>query len=234
MVEVRDQRTDRWGGLAGIAGGVLLVVVFAIVGILVGPEPDGPAGAIARFPEVRVARTVENGLYLLALLLWVPLALALADRLRRTAAAAALFGAGLHLVGLTIVAAGAIPHAVTSGLSDRYHAAGVTTADQATLVQLWHATQGLFEALLLTGLLVMPAGVVLFGVAMRRDPAFGRVTGTACVLLGGIGLGAAVVMLADPGSPAAAAGVFALLGFHAVAGWRLLRTTAPAGLLSPA
>jgi hypothetical protein len=190
----------------------------------VGPEPDGPAGAIARFPEVRVARTVENGLYLAALMLWVPLALGLSHRLRRADPAAALFGADLHLVGLTVLAAGAIPHAATSGLSDRYHAAGVTAADQASLVQLWHSTQGLFEALLLTGLLVMPAGVALLGVAMRRDPTFGRVTGTACVLLGVIGLLAATVMLADPGSPAAAAGIFALLGFHVLAGWRLMRS----------
>jgi hypothetical protein len=72
-----DSSTLRWGGLAGISGSVLLVVVFAIVGIFAGPEPAGPAGPISRFPEIRVARTVENGLYLAVLALWVSLALAL-------------------------------------------------------------------------------------------------------------------------------------------------------------
>ena len=31
----------RWGGLAGIAGGILLVAVFVIVGVFVGPDPAG-------------------------------------------------------------------------------------------------------------------------------------------------------------------------------------------------
>lgn len=64
-----DSSILRWGGLAGIGGSVLLVVVFMIAG----PEPGGPAGPISRFPEIRVARTVENGLYLAVLALWVPL-----------------------------------------------------------------------------------------------------------------------------------------------------------------
>ena len=68
-----DSSILRWGGLAGIGGSVLLVVVFMIVGIFAGPEPGGPAGPISRFPEIRVARTVENGLYLAVLALWVPL-----------------------------------------------------------------------------------------------------------------------------------------------------------------
>ena len=79
-----DSSILRWGGLAGIGGSVLLVVVFMIVGIFAGPEPGGPAGPISRFPEIRVARTVENGLYLAVLALWVPLALALFYSLRRT------------------------------------------------------------------------------------------------------------------------------------------------------
>ena len=95
----------RWGGLAGIGGSVLLVVVFAIVGIFAGPEPAGPAGPISRFPEIRVARTVENGLYLAVLALWVSLALALFHGLRRTRPAAALFGSALNIVGLAVLAA---------------------------------------------------------------------------------------------------------------------------------
>ena len=78
------------GTLADHPGGVLLIAVFVFVGVVVGPEPAGPAGAIERFPDVRAARTVENGLYLVALMAWVPLALALAQRLRGTA----LFGGG--------------------------------------------------------------------------------------------------------------------------------------------
>jgi hypothetical protein len=177
----QDSSILRWGGLAGIGGSVLLVVVFAIVGIFAGPEPAGPAGPISRFPEIRVARTVENGLYLAVLALWVLLALALFHGLRMTRPAAALFGSALNIVGLAVLAAGAIPHVVTSRLSDLYHAAGVAHDEQATLVLLWQANQAMFDALLLVGLLVMPAGVILFGLAMRQDPAYGKVAGNLSV-----------------------------------------------------
>jgi hypothetical protein len=219
-----DRSVARWGGLAGIAGAVLLVVVFAIVGLFAGPDPAGPAGPIERFPEIRAVRTVENGLYLAVLALWVPLAVALSRALRGARPAAALFGGALNIVGLTVLAAGAIPHVVTSRLSDLYHADGATLGQQATLVLLWQANQGMFDALLLVGLLVMPAGVILLGLAMRRDPAFGRVAGTAGVALGSAGLAAATVMLVDPRSAAAPAlGLLALVVFHLVAGWKSYR-----------
>ena len=223
-----NRSIPRWGGLAGIAGSVLFVVVFAIVMIFAGPEPAGPAGPISRFPEIRVARTVENGLYLAVLVLWVPLALALFHSLRRTRPACALFGSALNILGLAVLAAGAIPHVVTSRLSDLYHADGTTPAEQATLVLLWQANQGMFDALLLVGLLVMPVGVILFGLAMRRDPAFGKVTGNLSVTLGVLGLAAATAMLVDPLSPVAALGIFALIGFHLLAGWKTYRLSTTA------
>jgi hypothetical protein len=219
----QDASILRWGGLAGIAGSVLFVVVFAIVLIFAGPEPAGPVGAISRFPEIRVARTVENGLYLAVLVLWVPLALGLFHSLRRTRPASALFGSALNIVGLAVLAGGAIPHVVTSRLSDLYHADGATPDEQATLVLLWQANQGMFDALLLVGLLVMPVGVILLGLAMRRDLAFGKIIGTVSVALGVVGLAAATAMLIDPLSPVAALSVFALIGFHLVAGWKTYR-----------
>jgi hypothetical protein len=218
-----DSSILKWGGLAGIGGSFLFIVVFAVVGIFAGPEPAGPAGPISRFPEIRMARTVENGLYLAALALWVPLALALFHSLRRTRPAAALFGSALNIFGLAVLAAGAIPHVVTSRLSDLYLADGATPNEQATLVLLWQANQAMFDALLLVGLLVMPVGVILFGLAMRQDPAFGKSAGNVSVALGVIGLAAATVMLVDPLSPAAALGIFALIGFHLVAGWKTYR-----------
>ena len=170
-----------------------------------------------------MARTVESGLYLAVLALWVLLALALFHSLRRTRPAAALFGSALNIFGLTVLAAGAIPHVVTSRLSDLYHAGSATPDEQATLVLLWQANQAMFDALLLVGLLVMPVGVILFGIAMRQDPAFGNVAGNVNVVLGIVGLAAATVMLVEPLSPVAALGIFALIGFHFIAGWKTYR-----------
>ena len=223
-----DRSILRWGGLAGIGGSVLFVLVFAIVGIFAGAEPAGPAGPISRFPEIRVARTVENALYLAVLALWVPLALALFHSLRSTRPASALFGCALNILGLAVLAAGAIPHVVTSRLSDLYHADGATPDEQATLLLLWQANQAMFDALLLVGLLLMPVGIILFGIAMRQDPAFGKVTGNLSVALGVVGLAAAMVMLVDPLSAVAALGVFALIGFHLVAGWKTYRLSTAA------
>jgi Domain of unknown function (DUF4386) len=175
-----------------------------------------------------VARTVENGLYLAVLVLWVPPALALFHSLRRTRPAAALFGSALNIFGLAVLAAGAIPHVVTSRLSDLYLADGATPNEQATLVLLWQANQAMFDALLLVGLLVMPVGVVLFGLAMRQDLAFGKIAGNASVALGVVGLAAAPLMLVDPLSPVAALGIFALIGFHLVAGWKTYRLSTTA------
>jgi hypothetical protein len=127
-----DISIARWGGLAGMGGSVLLLVVFAIVGIFAGPEPPGPAGPISRFPEIRVTRTVENGLYLGALALWVLLAIALLHSLRSTSPASAIFGSALNILGLAVLAAGAIPHVVTSRLSDLYHANGATPTSRVS------------------------------------------------------------------------------------------------------
>ena len=213
----------RWGGLASIGGALLFILVFVWVIVLAGPEPAGPAGPITRFPEIRAARTVENGLYLAVLALWVPIYLALYRRLVPVRPAAALAGGALGLLGLGVLAAGAIPHAATSRLADLYHAPGASAEDRATLVLVWQGVQGIFDALLLTGLLVTSIGVVLLGFAMRADAAFGRRASWASVLLGSAGLAAGTVVLTDPASLVAAVAVFALIGFHLVVGWKVFR-----------
>jgi hypothetical protein len=48
------------------------------------------------------------------------------------------------------------------------------------------------------------------------------------VAFGVVGLAAATVMLIDPLSAVAALGVFALIGFHLVAGWKTYRISTTA------
>jgi hypothetical protein len=161
----QEAEVMRWGGLAGMFGAVLFVLVFAIVGVFVGADA-GPEGAVMRFPDVRAARTVENGLYLVVLSLWAAHFLALFQALRSARLAPAMFGTGLGILGLTVLAVGAIPHAASVPISDLYHSPGVSSDDQATLVIVWQATQGVFNALLVTGLLIVPMSVIMLGVAM--------------------------------------------------------------------
>jgi hypothetical protein len=221
-----DKRVLRWGGLAGILGGLIFILVFVIVGVFVGPDPAGAAGPVNRFPDIRAARTLENGLYSLVLVLWVTHFLALYRALRVTSLAPALFGSVLGIVGLAVLAAGALPHVATARISDLYHASGATPEAKATLVLLWQATQGIFDALLVAGLVFVPFGLVALGVAMLRAPVFGKGYAAASVVLGVVGVVAASVLMVDPLSPIAVAGFFALIAFHLVLGWKVYRLSA--------
>jgi hypothetical protein len=220
-------KTLRWGGLAGMAGGILLVAVFVIVGVFVGSEPTTLEGPIARFPDIRPLRIVENGLYLAVVVLWVALALALYRRLATSSPAPALFGGVLSVLGLGVLAAGALPHVATDRLSQLYHASTATATDRTALASAWYAAQGLFDAMVGVGLLVIPAAVILLGVAMSGDPGYGKGLGWISVALGLAGLAAGIVTLIDTSSPFAAVGFFALIVFHLVVGWRTYRLSRP-------
>src|SRR4028118_935504 len=182
---MQERSVLRWGGLAGILGGILFIVVFAIVGFgPVGLEPVEPAREPMRFPEIRTARIVENGLYLAVLVLWVIHFLALYRALRGTSLAPALFGSALGMLGLVMLVAGALPHVATDPIADLYHAPGATAGDQATLVFLWQAAMGILVMLLVTGLVILPTGLIALGVAMFGAPDFGKGFGGVSVALG--------------------------------------------------
>jgi hypothetical protein len=174
-----------------------------------------------RFPDIRAARTIEDSLYLVVLILWIAHFLALYRALRGTSLAPALFGSVIGIVGLGVLAAGALPHVASAPISDLYHAPGATPQDQATLVLLWQATQGIFDALFGVGLLLVPIGLIAFGVAMLGGAAFGKGYGGVSVVLGMVGVVAASVLLVDPLSPSAFVGVLSLIVFHLILGWRL-------------
>jgi membrane protein implicated in regulation of membrane protease activity len=89
-------------------------------------------------------------------------------------------------------------------------------------VSLWDATQGLLDALFIAGLAVLPIGLIVLGIAMLEAPAFGPGVGRLSIGLGALGVVAAVVLLIEPESDVAFVGVFALIVFHLVLGWRVL------------
>lgn len=226
VVPDRKKKEDRgglrWGGLAGILGGIVMIVVFVIVAVFVGADALDPAGTLERFPEIRAARTMENSLYLVALVLWMVHFLALYRALRETNAVAALFGSVLGIVGLGVLAAGALPHVATLPISDLYHAPGATTEDRAALVLMWQATLAMFDALLGAGLLILTAGLITLGVAMIGAPAFGKRFAGLSLALGGLGLVAASVFLIVPPSPIVGVGLLGLIVFHVLVGWKLV------------
>jgi hypothetical protein len=216
-----EQSVLRWGGLAGILGGIIFILVFVIVIAFVGADPAQPEGEVMRFPDIRAARTLEDSLYLVVLILWVAHFLALYRALRGTSLAPALFGSVLAIVGLGVLAAGALPHVASASISDLYHAPGATPEDRATLVLMWQATEGIFDALFGVGLFLVPIGLIALGVAMLGAAAFGKGFGGVSVVLGVVGMVAASVLLVDPISPSAFVGVLSLIVFHLVVGWKV-------------
>jgi hypothetical protein len=211
----------RWGGLAGILGAIIFVLVFVVV---IGEPHELPLGlgrVRSHEHDIRAARTVADGLYLVVLILWVAHFLALYRALRGASLAPALFGSVLGIVGLGVQATGALPHVATAPISDLYHAPRSTPEDQATLVLMWQATEGIFDALFGAGLLLVPIGFIALGVAMLGAPAFGTGFSGVSVVLGVVGVVAASVLLVDPLSLSAFVGVLALIVFHLVVGWKV-------------
>jgi hypothetical protein len=224
----QEKSVLQWGGLAGVLGGIIFILVFVIVGVFVGME----FVEVMRFPDVRTARIVENSLYLAVLILWVVHFLALYCALRETSLAPALFGSVLGILGLVVLAADALHHIWQTPISDLYHAPGATLEAQATLVLLWQTSHGIFNALLVTGLVLLPIGVIALGVAMFKAPAFGKGFGGLSVVIGILGVVAGIVLLIDPGSPIAVVTVLSLIVFHLAVGWKVYRLSrAPSGVL---
>jgi hypothetical protein len=216
------QGVFRWGGLAGILGSILMIAAFLPVGLFAGGFAATPEEAIMRFPDVWAAQAVEEVLYLGAIALMAIHFLALYRALRATSLAPALFGSGLGIMGLILLAAGALPTVATVPIADLYHAPGATPDDQATLILLWQASWGMLEALLVVGLLLLPVALLTLGVAMLRTPAFGQGYGWVSVALGIAGTAAALSLMVDVTTIAAVV-ILALLGFHVVVGWKVLR-----------
>jgi hypothetical protein len=214
----QERRVLRWGGLAGMVGSLVLIIVFAIVAFFVGSDSNEPMG----FPQIRVARTFEDGLYLAVMILWILLVLALYRALRQERLAPALFGSVLGIVGLVVLAAGALPHVATLAVSDLLRAPG-TTIDNRSALELWKAAYAAFDALLVVGLILATIGVICLGSAMIKNPKYGKGIGWTSMVLGVVGVVAGWVLLWNPQSPAAGIAMAALIVFHAVAGWKTYR-----------
>jgi hypothetical protein len=174
----------RWGGLAGMMVPIFFILTAVILLALVPSEPADPEGLVMMFPEDRAAIAVGEGLYLVAVILLVTLFLALYRALRGTSVAPALFGSGLGLLGLAVLAVGALPNIAFNPISDLYHAPGATPEEQATLVLMWQSIQGIFYETDTVGFILMGIGFIVLGVAMLGSPAFGKRFGGVSVVLG--------------------------------------------------
>ena len=221
MISQEETSVLRWGGILGMLGALLLIFVFVFVAVVVGEDPDTLEGPLTRYPEISTQRIVENGLYLMVFVLWIPFSLALYRALRRSNPAAALFGSGLSISGLIVLAAGALPHVAAGSISDLYHAPGTTAADQTTLELIWQTNQSLNDAYLVVGTVLITIGLLAFGMAMLADRQFSGRLGWVNTGLAAAGILGAAVFLIDPASPSVLVVFLVLIAFHLGTGWKL-------------
>jgi hypothetical protein len=217
----QEKSVLRWGGLAGMLGSILFIFAMIVVSVFVPPDPAELAEWVMRFPDIRVIRIVENGIYLGALILEIPLFLSLYFALRKTSLAPALFGSTFGILGLLSMIVSATPHVAHVPLSDLYHATGgVPPADLATLAILWQATRGIFDAMLYIGFFVVPIGLFILGLGMFGTLDFGRGFSWTILALGVVGFMAAVFQMIYPSSIIGVGSYFACLISYFVLGWK--------------
>jgi hypothetical protein len=217
----QERSVLRWGGLSGMLGAVVFLVSIVYQVAFVGTNTTAAgAGPIMRFPGVQTQIIVGQTLFLLGVLLFVPLFIALYRTLRGSSLAPATFGALLSFLGLAVLAVESEPNVAMASISAEYHAAGATAAQQATAVEIWQATQGMFNQFDTCAYIFLSVGFLILGVAMLRAPRFGTGFGLISAAFGVAGL----LALASFAVDSAAFSPFALITFAVfplLFGWKV-------------
>jgi Domain of unknown function (DUF4386) len=219
--EAQERSVLRWGGLSGLLAGLTFVVsiLFQVVFIGTGTTASG-AGPVMRFPGLQTSIIIGQSLFLAGTVLAMPLFLALYRAMRASNLAPAIFGTGLSFLGLAVLAVESEPNVAMAPISAQYHAAGATAAQQATAVQLWQATQGMFNQFDTCAYIFLSIGFMFLGLAMIQSPTFGKVLGAVIAGFGVAGLLGVAFFAVTSGTFA----IFALLTFvifPVLIGWRV-------------
>ena len=208
----------RGAGVTGIAGSLLVLAAFGLVGALGLPDTSS-AESLLRFPDIQHARAAENLLYLAGVVLWAVHSDLLHRLLRTTAPVLSAAARTIGLLGGAVLTAGALLNVATATMSQAYRQAA--EADRAGVLLAWQAGQGVLDAMLVAGALLLPVSVTLFGFVLRRDPS--PLLGWGAVAVGTAGIACAVTAAATPPSALVAVAILGTLAFHLVAGIRWLR-----------
>ena len=220
-----DKSVLRWGGLAGILSGILFLLSIIITAPTLLPFIDDPEGVVMSFPDIRATLSLIEGLYLLGLILWVTLFVALYRALRGTSLAPTL-GSVLGVLGLAMLAVGSLVYVALADVSRLYHAPGATPEEQVILGLVWGGVQGVFIATDSVGFVLLTTGLIVLGVAMLGAPAFGKGFGWVSVALGVVGVVGISLAVVVPLTSIFLVGTFlaAILGlviFPLLLGWKL-------------
>ncbi len=219
--ESGNRQLARWGGVAALAGVASLIGSVIVVVTLGLPDASDPE-TLTDFADIESGRIAEHFLYLAALMFFALHAFVLHRLLRAAHPAAALFGTVVQAFGLVILAASAMLHVSTASLAALYGDPDTPAEDLQSIEYAWHAGQSVFDTMLATGVLLIPIGIVLLGVAMRNSALYGSVLSWAAIGLGALGTLGATIEAIDTESDLSAVSVLAMVLFHLAIGWRTL------------
>jgi hypothetical protein len=214
-----DRQLCRWGGVAGFAGAALMLGAGAVVGVLGLPDASD-VETLTDFADIKPGRIAENTLYLGALMMFALHTFVLYMLLKTAHPAAALFGTVTAAFGLVIMAASSLLHVATSPLANLYTDPATPPADLQSIEYAWHGAQSVFDTMLATGVLLVPIGIILLGIAMWSAPAFGTRLTWLTLALGTVGAVGAAIAVGDPGSEFSAVSVLAIVAFYLSTGWQ--------------
>ncbi len=218
-----DRQLLRWGGVAGVAGALFMFGTLAVVTFLGLPDASD-VETLTDYPDIAAGRMAEHFLYLGALVLFTLHVVVLYRMLRPAHPAAALFGAVTAFMGFIIGAAGSLLHVSTAPLSDLYEAADA--GDLAAIEAAWVGAQSVFDTMLATAVLLVPIGLLLLGLAMRRFPAIASSIMWLTIGLSAVGIVGAAIAIIDPGSMFSALSVLSVVVILLATGWQMLRVRA--------
>ncbi|HZY48003.1 MAG TPA: hypothetical protein VFE96_09430 [Candidatus Bathyarchaeia archaeon] len=214
----------RWGGLAGILGGIVFLFVPIVLFGFVPPAPSDPSAVVARFPSVSMAITVGNNLNFISDMLDLALLVALYRALRGTNFAPALFGTVMSILGLGVIFTETQTQVAFAPLSDLYHASGSTVAQQQQLGLIWAATQAMFFELDTAAGLLLSLGFIVLAIGMIKAPGFGKTTGVISAVLAALSLiGISLIPVLGETSVVAVLAVPVFIVLPILWGWKTYR-----------
>lgn len=214
----------KWGGLAGILGGIVFLFVPIVLFGFVPPAPSDPSAVVARFPSISVPLAIGNNIDFVADILYLALVVALYRALRGTSLAPALFGTVMSILGLGVLFTETQTQVAFAPLSDLYHQAGTTQVQQQTLGIVWLATQSFFFELDTAAGLLLSLGFIVLAIGMMKAPGFGKRIGGLSAILAAVSLiGISLIPVVGEASIVAVLVLPVFIILPILWGWKLYR-----------
>jgi len=220
--ESADRQLSRWGGRAAATGVALMIGAVAVV-VGLGLPDASDVETLTDFADIETGRILEHFFYLGAVMMFALHAVVLHRLLRRANPAAALFGTAVAEFGFVAMAASSVLHISTTSLAGLYTSPDTPAEDLPSIEYAWYGAQSVFDTMLVTGVFLVPIGIMLFGIAMLNAPAFGPRLAWFSIGFGAVGVFGAAAEIIDPSLELAALGVLAIVVFHLVVGVRTMK-----------